>query len=111
MPKHVRCYSFLAQCSAVPCGELRMLCDEILNAVVAQPPASRTGKEDPGRILTLFANPASQSLHCRSSKWGASLFPSFPFAADVSSAVQVDIALSESCEFREAETRLNCKEQ
>lgn len=62
-------------------------------------------------VLSLFADPSLQNLYGGSSEWGASLLSPLTFTADVCPALQVNVALAESDDLRQAETCLNREQQ
>jgi hypothetical protein len=111
VPEYVGRYPLLAQRYAGFRRRFGVLCDQVLNAVMAQSPAASAWKEDFGLVLSLFANQDPQSLYGRSGERGTALLSSLTFAADVCPALQANVALAESNELRKAETSLNREQQ
>ena len=81
--EYVGSYPLLAQCYAGFRRRFGILRDQVLNAVMTQSPTASAGKEDFGLVISLFADPGSQSLYGRSSERGTALLSPLTFATDV----------------------------
>jgi hypothetical protein len=107
VPKHVWSYPLLAQRCAGSRRRFSVLCDQILNAVVAQLPTASGREDDFSLVLPLFAEPSFQSANRRSGERGTALLSPLAFAADVGAALQENVTLPESDQLRKTETGLN----
>ena len=96
MPQGVERYAFFGQRGALTTSDGKVFFEQILQAVGAQGPTSRSGKDRFRRLTPPFAQPRAQNRNGLSAKRGTSCLPSFTQAVDMRAGTQHDVLAAQA---------------